>query len=145
MAKTAGTAGFTLIDLMIALAIIAIVTSFAVTTYRGYLQRGHRIEAVQGLMAAAAEQEKFHLAHGHYSDRFEPESDSGTPGLPVAPLTPSGHYRLQVQFADAASYRIAAMPAGGHADSICERLMIDESGRRVALDQRGHDSTARCW
>lgn len=145
MARTAPSNGFTLIDLMIALAIVAITMSLAAASYRGYVQRGYRAEAAHGLLAAAAEQEKFHLVHGRYSERLDAEPETGPPGLPVASLTPHGRYRLQVELADAAQFRIVAGPAGGHADPLCEQLAIDESGRRQARDRHGGDSTARCW
>ncbi|MGQ0428962.1 MAG: type IV pilin protein [Gammaproteobacteria bacterium] len=143
MAKTA-TGGFTLIELLIALAIVAITMSFAVTTYRGHVQRSQRIEAVHALLGAAAEQEKFHLSHGRYSDRLD-AGTGGPPGLPVASLTPRGRYRLVVAAADAAAYRLDAIPAEGHRDAQCTRFSIDESGRREARDREGRDSTARCW
>jgi type IV pilus assembly protein PilE len=144
MAK-APTAGFTLIELMIALAIVAITMSFAAASYRGHVQRSHRIEAVHALLTAAAEQEKFHLAHGRYGDRLDAEAGSEPPGLPVASSTPRGRYRLAVELADAAQFRITAIPAGGFPDPLCARLSLDESGRRQALDRSGRDSTARCW
>lgn len=145
MARIAASAGFTLIDLMIALAIVAVTMSFAVTSYRGYVQRGYRAEAAQILLAAAAEQEKFYLAHGRYSERLDADPGGEPPGLPVASLTPHGRYRLWVELADAAQFRIVAGPAGGHADPLCEQFAIDESGRRQARDRHGGDSTARCW
>lgn len=144
MAKTRGT-GFTLIELMIALAIAAIVMSFAVASYRGQVQRSHRIEAVHALLAAAAEQEKFHLAHGRYGDRLDATAGSEPPGLPVASSTPRGRYRLAVEFADAAQFRVSATPVDDHPDPLCARLTLDESGRREAEDRSGRDSSARCW
>jgi type IV pilus assembly protein PilE len=143
MAKAA--AGFTLIELMIALAIVAIATSFAVTSYRGHVQKSGRIEAVHALLAAAAEQEKFHLAHGRYSDRLDARPGAEPPGLPVASLTPRGRYRLAIADADVAAFRLDAVTVAGNADSQCARLTIDESGRRAARDSAGRDSTARCW
>jgi type IV pilus assembly protein PilE len=143
MAKTAA-AGFTLIEVALALAIVAITTTFAVSSYRGYLQRGHRIEAVQALLAAAAEQEKFHLAHGRYSDRLGARAGDDPPGLPVAAQTPGGRYRLAIEAADAAGYRVVAI-AEARDDPRCRQLSIDESGRRGALDAAGRDSAGRCW
>lgn len=144
MAK-APIAGFTLIELMIALAIVAITMSFAVSSYRGYLLRNHRIEAAHALLAAAAEEEKFHLAHGRYSERLDGAAGSDAPGLPVASTTPHGRYRLSVEVADAARFRIVATAADGHPDPLCAVYSIDESGRRHARGPDGADNTGRCW
>ncbi|HEU0224477.1 MAG TPA: type IV pilin protein [Steroidobacteraceae bacterium] len=130
---------------MIALAIVAITMSFAAASYRGYVQRSQRVEAMHALLAAAAEQEKFRLAHGRYGDRLDGTAGGDPPALLVASATPHGRYRLAVESADAAGFLIVALPDGGHADPLCARYSIDESGRRSASDREGRDSTARCW
>lgn len=145
MAPTRTAAGFTLIEVAIALAVVAITTTLAMASYRGHLLRGHRVEAVQALLAAAAEQEKFHLAYGRYGDRLDAAAGSEPPGLPVASRTPHGRYRLVVEAADASAFRIVAMVADELDDPLCPRMFIDESGRRGASDSAGRDSTARCW
>jgi type IV pilus assembly protein PilE len=144
MAKAA-VAGFTLIELMIALAIVAITTSLAVASYRGHVLRGHRVEAAHALLAAAAEQEKFHLAHGRYGERLDGIAGAEPPALPVASSTAHGRYRLAVESADAAGYLLVALPAASDADPLCARFSIDESGRRQARDRDGRDSTGSCW
>jgi type IV pilus assembly protein PilE len=145
MAKARPAAGFTLIELVIALAILAITTTIAVSSYRSYLRRGHRSEAVQALLAAAAEQEKFHLANGRYGDRLDAAAGQEPPGLPVASRTPGGHYALAIPIATAAEYRAVATATGNGGDPACSSLSIDESGRRSASDAQGADTTARCW
>lgn len=145
MAQTRPAAGFTLIEIAIALAIVAITTTFAVASYRGHLLRAYRVEAVQALLAAAAEQEKFHLAHGHYGDRLDAVAGDDPPGLPVASRTLRGRYRLVVESADASAFRIAALVADERDDPLCPRMFIDESGRRGALDAAGRDSAVSCW
>jgi len=147
MAKTAATAGFTLIELVITLAIVGIATSFAVASYRTHLVRGYRAEAIQALLAIAAEQEKFHLDHGSYSDRLDAAPGDETPGLPVASLTLGRRYRLAIELADASAFVAVARPQPGRGqdDPSCERISIDESGRREAMDRAGRNSTARCW
>jgi type IV pilus assembly protein PilE len=145
MAQTRGTSGFTLIEVVIALAIVAITTTFAIASYRGHLLRADRVEAAHALLAAAAEQEKFHLAHGHYGDRLDTVAGSDPPGLPVASHTPRGRYRLAVEMADASAFRIVASTSSGSGDPLCARLFIDESGRRGAADVEGRDSTVKCW
>jgi type IV pilus assembly protein PilE len=145
MAQTRNTDGFTLIEIMIALAVVAITTSLAFSSYRRHVQRGHRVEAVQALLAAAAEQEKFHLAHGQYAVRLDAAIGSEPPGIPVASATPRGRYRLSIVSADAAGYRLIAERTGISDDPSCVRLSIDESGRRLASDAANRDTTAACW
>jgi len=137
--------GFTLIEVVIALAIVAITTTFAMSSYRRYMIRSHRVEAAQALLAVAAEQEKFHLAHGEYGSRLDAAAGDEPPGLPVAATTPRGHYTLAVETATAAEYRVAAIATRATGDPLCSRLFIDESGRRGAVDIGGRNSTAECW
>ena len=138
-------AGFTLIEVLIALAIVAITTQLAASTYRKQLQRGHRAQAAQSLLIAAAEQEKFHLANGTYVSRLDAAAGDDPPGLPVASRTPGGHYTIAVTLATAAEFRIAATASGSQPDPACHMMSIDESGRRLATGADGADTAARCW
>ncbi len=145
MAQARAAAGFTLIEVVIALAVVAVTTMIAASTYRNHVRRGHRAQAVQALLVAAAEQEKFHLAHGSYGARLDAAAGDDPPGLPVASRTPGGHYTLAVELATPAEFRVVATAAGSQADPACQRLSIDESGRRLAADAQGIDSAGRCW
>jgi type IV pilus assembly protein PilE len=145
MAQASPAAGFTLIELVIALAIVAITTLIAASSYRSHVVRSHRAEAAQALLAAAAEQEKFHLSHGHYGERLDSAAGQEPPGLPVASRTPRGHFELAVDAVSGSTFRIVATAAREDADSACRSMSIDESGRRSATDAQGRDSTQRCW
>ncbi len=145
MAQARAAAGFTLIELMVALAVVAITTTIAASTYRNHVRRGNRAQAVPSLLMAAAEQEKFHLAHGTYGDRLDAAAGEEPPGLPVASRTPGGHYALEVELATAAEFRIVAAAAGSQADPACVTLSIDESGRLLAANAQGADNAALCW
>jgi type IV pilus assembly protein PilE len=138
-------AGFTLIEVVIALAVVAITTLIAASTYRRQMMRGERARAAHALLLAAAEQEKFHLAHGSYGARLDAAAGDDPPGLPVASRTPGGQYVLDVPIATAAEFRVVATAAGPRADPQCLTMSIDESGRRSASDARGADSAGRCW
>jgi type IV pilus assembly protein PilE len=54
--------GFTLIELMIAVAIVAILAMVAVPSYSAYIMRGHLADATSGLAAMRAQMER------HYQD-----------------------------------------------------------------------------
>ncbi len=145
MAQARPTAGFTLIELVVALAVVAITTTIAASSYRNQLRRSHRVAAVQALLAAATEQEKFHLSNGTYGNRLDGRPGEEPPAVPVASRTPGGHYLLSVTFADAVSFRVVATAADREADPTCRVLAIDEAGRRAATDAGGVDTTGRCW
>src|SRR5262245_3114846 len=145
MAQAHPSSGFTLIEVMIALAVVAITTTIAASSYRSHVRRSHRVQAVQALLVAATEQEKFYLANGRYGERLDAAAGMQPPGLPVASRTPGGHYRLSIPVASTAEYRVVATAADASADPLCHTLSIDESGRRTATDEGGADSAGRCW
>jgi type IV pilus assembly protein PilE len=145
MAQARTAAGFTLIEIVIALAIVAITTTFAVSSYRRHMIRSERVEAAQALLAVAAEQEKFHLSLGFYGDRLDGVRGAAPPGIPVASMTPRRRYRLRIDAADAAGFIVTAERIERDADPDCVTLSIDESGRRQARNGANQDTTAQCW
>ena len=145
MAQARTAAGFTLIEVLISLAIVALTTTFAVSSYRHHMVRSQRVEAAQALLAIAAEQEKFHLSSGSYSDRFADSRRDDPLGIPVASTTPRGFFRLRIEGVDAAGYVATAERVNRDADPACVRLSIDQSGRRRATDAEDRDTTSLCW
>ena len=145
MAQARPTAGYTLIEIVISLAIVALTTTFAVSSYRHHMVRSHRVEAAQALLAVAAEQEKFHLSNGSYGDRLDAGRGDDPPGIPVSSTTPRGFYRLRIAGVDAAGFVATAERVDRDADPACVTLSLDQSGRRQARDGADRDTTSLCW
>lgn len=59
--------GFTLVELLITMAIIAILTTIAVPAYQQYVMRGHRAAAQAEMMEIANRQQQFFLANRGYA------------------------------------------------------------------------------
>jgi len=134
--------------LLAALAIVALLATFAYPSYRGALLRAHRLEAVDALLGLAAAQERFHVAHGHYADRLDAGSDASVPGLAIGTITSGGHYRLTVTASGDADFTATATVlegSGQEADERCSVFSIRADGQRRAEDSGGRDMTGPCW
>ena len=88
--------GFTLIELMIVVAIVAILTTIAYPNYRDYVIRGQLVDATTGLSAVRANMERY------YQDNRQYTLNAGFP-LPCTTLTPiiSGKFSITCASADA--------------------------------------------
>ena len=82
--------GFTLIEMVVVLAILAIVVSIALPNYQDYLQRSRRSDAMIALEKVANKQEQYYFDSSSYTNSFE--------DLNVSSLSPDGHYELRTLF-----------------------------------------------
>lgn len=144
--------GFSLIELLVTLAIMAIVTSLAVGGYRQYLRRANRVDATATLLRLAAAQEKYYMQNGQYADAAA-MAPAPPAGLGIAG-TERGYYVLDILIDDdgaAVGYTATATvaAAGPQADdSECWVLSVNERGLRGAEARDGAAGAAvtdRCW
>ena len=101
--------GFTLIELMIVIVIVAVLAAIAMPSYRQYVLRTHRTEAKRSLLNVAVAQEKFYLQNNTYA---------GPSALKIAPpagLGISGHNRKR------------PLRGGDHRGQ-CQRILGDRDG-----------------
>lgn len=136
-------AGFSMLELVIALAMAAVLSAYAVPAYMSYAARGHRIDAVIALHRAAQ-----HIAeHPSVAGR----TPALPPGLGRAPEQGRTVYRLEMLSAGEGSggYELHATPVDGgpmHGDA-CGTFVLDGLGARsnhrgAVLDGAAIDA---CW
>lgn len=125
-------AGFSLAELMVVLAIIAVLASIALPSYGVYRDRSMRAMAVSTLLACAMAAEKEAGINFGYAGLDEdtdqsPDTESCPDetlyaGVPI--------YEVKVLKADQEEYRLQAMPVAGSPVAGTGRLEIDQSGAR---------------
>jgi type IV pilus assembly protein PilE len=141
--------GFTLVELMLTLAVLAIISSLSVVSYRQYVRRANRVDATSALLHLSAAQERYYLQHDEYATTGAELADSPPDGLGIA-STQQGLYDLAVAAAAdgaAVGYTATATASGGGSqrdDDDCQVFTIDQSGTRGA-SAASAEITARCW
>jgi type IV pilus assembly protein PilE len=140
----ARTAGWTLIELVVALLILAILAVFALPAYRSHALRAHRVEAKSVLLDLAAAQERFYLHHDRYASHAELAA-APPQGLGLAETTRNGRYQLTIDVADTRVFRATAAASADQAsDERCATFTIDAHGSRTAASAAGI-AAAGCW
>jgi type IV pilus assembly protein PilE len=131
--------GFTLIELMIVVAVIAVLTAIAVPMYRDFVVRSNRSDAIISLTELANLQEK------HYSN--EMAYTTTLADLSYTNTSPEGFYSLGITTSATVDYTLTATPVGQQFqdDETCRQFTLNSFGQRSAQDSGGNDTSQQCW
>lgn len=133
--------GFTLIEVLIVIAILGIISAIALPSYRDYIRKGNRAEARTALLEAAQFMERFYAAANQYT-----KTDGSMPDLPlrlqVVPSTGAANYSVTVA-ANTNSFTLTATVQGGMVGDKCGNLVLTNTGQK---SRTGTGLTnAECW
>jgi type IV pilus assembly protein PilE len=110
--------GFTLIELMIAVAIIGILASIAVPSYLEHVRKGKRSEAQGALVSFANAMEQWRLQKSNYLGAAAGGGDTGAPSIfsQVVPISGGTKtYDLKISAVTATTYTLTAEAVGTQA------------------------------
>jgi type IV pilus assembly protein PilE len=140
--------GFTLIELMIVIAIMALLAAIAVPAYQTYVLKGGRADGKAKLLEIMQAQERFFSQNQQYTENLGP----GALGLgyPVAANAPvasnEGRYTITAQRCEndiRICVLLTATRQGQQAgDDVCGNLTLDSRGNRT---ESGSGTVEACW
>jgi type IV pilus assembly protein PilE len=136
MRTTLRTRGFTLIEMMIVVALIGIISAVAYPSYQGQMQRSRRASATACLSEMSNAMERAYTTTMQYPST-----------LPTLSCTAdnSAYYTISLVTASSSTttYVVQAVPTGPQVkDTKCNTLTLDNRGIKTAS---GTDTVANCW
>lgn len=137
--------GFTLIELMIAVAIVAIISALAYPSFMDSFRKGRRSEAFAAINAVQLAQERWRANNATYSSQLTAAADAVPPGLAQRATTPSGYYQVELTGAGASGYTVVATANDGTsqaADTRCRKLGAQVTGGNI---KRGSGQSSIDW
>ncbi|OGO91506.1 MAG: hypothetical protein A3F41_06345 [Coxiella sp. RIFCSPHIGHO2_12_FULL_44_14] len=125
-----------LLELLIVIFIIGVLAAVAVPTYRSYILRSNRSDAIHTLLNIQLAEEKYRMDNATYGNLSEVWGGVGS--------TPGGHYALTITSITATSYTITATAVGTQANDSsggvsCDALVLSYANGATTK------TPAVCW
>jgi type IV pilus assembly protein PilE len=144
--------GFTLVELMVVVAIVGIVSMLAYPSYQGFIKGSNRSAAQADLMSLAAAMERHKAASYSYKGAAASAADTGSPAIfhkhsPSSEPYDNRKYDLLISQASGNTYLLEAKPATSSMQSGDGSLYFYSDGRRAwDKDNSGSISSSEyCW
>lgn len=134
--------GWTLSELLISMALIAVLAAVALPTFNAQQRQARRSDAQSALQQLQLDQARWRGTHGTYA------SDLTSLGWDTN-SSPGGHYRIRIDEATDQGYTLSATPIGTQArDTACQPMRLQLLHMASVVLSSGADTAGdpeRCW
>lgn len=136
-------AGFTLMELIVVMAVIGILASIAVPSYAEYSRKGRRADAQQFIQEIAARQQHYLVSQRRYAVSLTASAGAGGLAMTIPPNVSSFYTINDTMGVNNAAlppaFAITATPKNGQSSERCGALTLTSSGVRSA------SGGSNCW
>lgn len=133
-------AGFTLVELMITVVIVAILAGIGYPIYLHYVKDSRRTAAVSALQRAATAEEKYYALHNVYASSLTSLNyDAKKVAIPSAK---QDWYTLEVNLDSSGDYVLTATPTSAQSGDACGTYTLTSTGSKSVS---GTESLEKCW
>ena len=140
--RPAGLFGFTLIELMIVVAVVALLAAVALPSYRAQVRKSKRTDAKMSLLDLASREERYSTTNNSYTHAYANLGFASD--FPVAvPSATTFNYALAVTAAGTSTFTITATPNGDQVNDTCGTYQLTEQG--VQSNTGATTDSATCW
>jgi len=143
-----GSKGFTLIELMVTVAIVAIIAAIALPSYTNQVRKSRRVEARSALLDMAAREERYNTVNFVYSDVADQLGYATALPL-LVPSAVTQYYSVRpVLTTSPAGYLLTATPVGDQVNDACGAFTLSDLGVQALVVNGAAGSVAQvadCW
>ena len=129
--------GFTLIEIMITVAIIGILAAIAYPSYQDQVRKARRADAQGDLLELTSFMERFYSQN----DRYDQNKTGDAVTLPFTQSPQEGNAYYQISFSAGPTretYTLQAVPQGPQTNDRCDTLTVNNAGKTDAAEDN-------CW